>query len=122
MFEVAKRSLLFGSILVLNACASTPVPQLELDRAVAAIATAERANAADLAPVDFRIAGEDLSRARILLAEREHLAAKRRLELTAARAELAASKATSARLRGEVQSKEAAIAKLRRELLGGESL
>lgn len=121
MLDVTQRRMLLACVFGLTACASAPVPQLELDRAKSAIAAAERARAAELAPVDYRIAGEDLNRGRLLIAEREHTQAKRRLELAAARAELAASKAQGARLRGEVQAKEAENAKLRRELLGEEA-
>lgn len=118
MVEVTQRRMLLACVLSLTACASAPVPQLELDRAKSAIAAAERSGAAEMAPVDYRMAGEDLNRGRILIAEREHTQAKRRLELAAARAELAASKAQGARLRGEVQAKEADNTRLRRELLG----
>jgi hypothetical protein len=119
MFELTQRRIAgLGAALCLAACASTPPPQLELERARNAITAAERVGAAELAPVDYRMAGEALDQGRALIEQRENAAAKWRLELAQARAELAASKAEGARLRGQVQAKEADNLRLRRELLG----
>ena len=103
---------------LLGACASAPVPTLELDRARDALARAEKAGAADYAPVDYKMAREGLESGRALITQREHTAAKQALQKAEIRAELAIMKSNSARLRAEVQAKETENANLRRELLG----
>ena len=103
---------------LLLGCASAPVPTLELDRARDALARAENAGAADYAPVDYKMAREDLDAGRALVEERKHSVAKQILQKAEVRAELATAKSNSARLRAEVKAKETENANLRRELLG----
>ena len=102
----------------LVACASAPAPQLELDRARDALARAQKAGAADYAPVDYKMAREALDSGRVLIESREHLEARQMLQKAEVRAELATAKSNGARLRAEVQAKETDNANLRRELLG----
>lgn len=103
---------------LLGACASAPVPTLELDRARDALARAEKAGAADYAPVDYKMAREGVDGGRALIETRDHSVARLVLQKAEVRAELAAAKSTAARLRTEVQQKETENASLRRELLG----
>jgi hypothetical protein len=103
---------------MLAACASAPAPTLELGRARDAVTRAQAAGAADLAPVDYRMAREGLDSGRALIEQREHTAARNALQKAEVRADLAAAKSNAARLRGEVQAKETDNANLRRELLG----
>ena len=103
---------------LLGACASAPVPTLELDRARDALARAEKAGAADYAPVDYKMAREGVDGGRALIETRDHSVARLVLQKAEVRAELAAAKSTAARLRTEVQQKETENANLRRELLG----
>ncbi len=103
---------------LLGACASAPVPTLELDRARDALARAEKAGAADYAPVDYKMAREGVDGGRALIETRDHSVARLVLQKAEVRAELAAVKSTAARLRTEVQQKETENASLRRELLG----
>ena len=103
---------------LLGACASAPVPTLELDRARDALARAEKAGAADYAPVDYKMAREGVDGGRALIETRDHSVARLVLQKAEVRAELAAVKSTAARLRTEVQQKETENANLRRELLG----
>ena len=103
---------------LLGACASAPVPTLELDRARDALARAEKAGAADYEPVDYKMAREGVDGGRALIETRDHSVARLVLQKAEVRAELAAVKSTAARLRTEVQQKETENASLRRELLG----
>jgi hypothetical protein len=109
---------IFVCASLLFACASAPVPQLELDRARDAIARADSADATDYAPVDYKLAREGLEAGRALLENRKNEAARLTLQRAEARAELAVAKSNGARLRAEVQAKEGENANLRRELLG----
>lgn len=104
--------------LGLVACASAPVPSLELQRARDALARAEEAGAPSLAPVDYRMAREGLDGGRALIDTRENAGARLLLQKAEVRAELALAKASAARLRTEVQQKEVENQNLRRELLG----
>jgi len=113
------RAFCVGALaLTLAACASAPVPQLELDRARDAVASAEKAGAGDYAPVDYKLAREGLDAGRALIEARKNSDARLTLQLAQARAELAAAKSAGAQLRSQVQTKEAENANLRRELLG----
>lgn len=104
--------------LALAACASTPPPTVELGRAREALGRAEGAGAGELAPVDYRMARERFDGGRALIDARENAAARESLQKAEVRAELALAKANAARLRNEVQKKEAENQALRRELLG----
>ena len=115
---VIRRLAAVSLILLLGACASAPVPSLELNRARDAVGRAQTAGAADYAPVDYKMAREGLDSGRALITQREHTAAKQALQKAEIRAELATVKSNAARLRAEVQVKETENANLRRELLG----
>ena len=115
---VIRRLAAVSLILLLGACASAPVPSLELNRARDAVGRAQTAGAADYAPVDYKMAREGLDSGRALITQREHTAAKQTLQKAEIRAELATVKSNAARLRAEVQVKETENANLRRELLG----
>jgi|CXWL01.1.fsa_nt_gi hypothetical protein len=105
-------------ILLLSACASAPVPSMELSRAREALEQARADGAADYAPVDYRLAREALDGGRTLIESHDNEDARQRLQLAQARAELASAKSQGARLRAEVADKELANSRLRRELLG----
>lgn len=113
-----RRLGVFSVAVVLGACASAPVPQLELDRARDALARAQTAGAADYAPVDYKMAREALDGGRVLIESREHTEARQMLQKAEVRADLATAKSNAARLRADVQAKETDNANLRRELLG----
>lgn len=113
-----RRLALILAAALLGACASAPAPTVELDRARDALARAERAGAADYAPVDFKMAREGVDGGRALIETRDHSVARMLLQKAEVRAELAATKSAAARLRTEVQRKETENANLRRELLG----
>jgi hypothetical protein len=118
ILRVVTRGALLPALALLTACASVPAPQLELDRARSALAAAEAAGAAESAPVDLRLAREEVDGASSLIAARKNEQAQRLLIIAEARAELASAKSAGARLRAEVQAKEQDNAQLRRELLG----
>ncbi len=115
---VMRRLAVVLLLVLLGACASAPVPSLELSHARDAVARAQSAGAADYAPVDYKMAREGLESGRALITQREHTAAKQALQKAEIRAELAIMKSNAARLRAEVQAKETENANLRRELLG----
>jgi len=115
---VLRRLAVISMAVALVACASAPVPTQELVRARDAVARAQAAGAADYAPVDYKMAREDLDGGRALIDSREHTMARQTLQKAEARAELATAKSNAARLRAEVQAKETDNANLRRELLG----
>jgi hypothetical protein len=121
MLRFVTRRALLSALALLAACASVPAPQRELDRARSALAAAEAAGAAEGAPVDLRLAREEIDHAGLLIAARKHEQAQRLLIIAEARAELARAKSEGARLRAEVQAKEQQNAQLRRELLGAGS-
>jgi hypothetical protein len=118
ILRVVTRGALLPALALLAACASVPAPLLELDRARSALAAAEAAGAAESAPVDLRLAREEVDSASSLIAARKNEQAQRLLIIAEARAELASAKSAGARLRAEVQAKERDNAQLRRELLG----
>lgn len=113
-----RRLALVSLVALLGACASAPVPSMELSRARDALARAQTAGAADYAPVDYKMAREGLDAGRALMNQRENTAARQELQKAEVRAELATMKSNAARLRAEVQVKETENANLRRELLG----
>ncbi len=113
-----RRLALILAAALLGACASAPAPTVELDRARDALARAEKAGAADYAPVDFKMAREGVDGGRALIETRDHSVARMLLQKAEVRAELATTKSAAARLRTEVQRKETENANLRRELLG----
>ena len=115
---VLRRLFLVSIVLFIYACASAPVPTIELDRAREAVARAQNAGASDYAPVDYKMAREGLDGGRVLIDAREHSAARQALQKAEIRADLATAKSNAARLRSEVQNKETENANLRRELLG----
>jgi hypothetical protein len=116
--RAVRPAALLAVTAALAACASVPAPQLELDRARSALSAAEAAGAAESAPVDLRLAREEVDGASTLIAARKNEQAQRLLIIAEARAELASAKSAGARLRAEVQAKEQENAQLRRELLG----
>ena len=54
-----------GAALLAAACASTPNPEGEVDKADLALRKAEEVNAAEVAPLDARIAREKLEKAKL---------------------------------------------------------
>lgn len=106
------------SLALLGGCASAPPPRDALAAAEAALARAEAARAADLAPVDFDFARRQHGAASAAFAERDYELAQRLAVQAELNAELAAAKSRAAAARAEVQRRTGENAGLRRELLG----
>lgn len=106
------------ALFALGGCASTPPPTAELAAAEAALNEAERAEAADFAPVELGFARERLDQARAASEQRDYGVAKTAASQAQVDAELALAKSRAARARAEVQKRSEDNAALRRELLG----
>lgn len=87
------RLLLWGGILLLAACASTPAPNEALQAAELAITNAERARVADFAAPELGTAREKLAAARAAVNEENMVLAERLAEQSRVGAELAIAKA-----------------------------
>lgn len=113
--------------LLLGACASGPLPQLEADAAQLAINKAQASNAEEDAPVELRFAREQLNEAQALLAKQKNAAARNAFERARVHAELADIKARAlqtAQALGRLQREHDALKTQldgAREGLGGEA-
>ncbi|MBK7044303.1 MAG: DUF4398 domain-containing protein [Rhodanobacteraceae bacterium] len=105
-------------LLLLAACASTPMPTGDVDRSALLVEGALAAEAAVYAPVELRFAQERVAQAREALAAGDHKRAARLAAQAAADAELAMARARVAHLRAAADAQAAENAKLRAELLG----
>lgn len=115
------RAALAGTLVAaLGGCASTPPPTAELAAAESALLDAERARAADFAPVELGFARDKLAAAQAASEAREHARARVSAAQALVDAELALAKSRAAQARAEVQRRSAENTALRRELLGEE--
>ena len=105
-------------LLLLAACASTPMPTGDVDRSALLVEGALAAEAAVYALVELRFAQERVAQAREALAAGDHKRAARLAAQAAADAELAMARARVAHLRAAADAQAAENAKLRAELLG----
>jgi hypothetical protein len=106
---------LLGSALALAGCASVPPPEAQLSAADLALRKAEQADAAHHAPLEMRVARDQLEQARLAARDERNLEARRLAESAAVDAELAESKARAARARGAEQEIRQDIESLRAE-------
>jgi hypothetical protein len=83
--------------LALAACASLPPPQGEVANADLALRKAEAVNAAEVAPLDARLAREKLQSAQLAMQKGRHLEARRDAEQAEVDALVASARARSAR-------------------------
>jgi hypothetical protein len=84
-------------LLATAACASTPIPETNMQSARQAIANAERVDAASLAAVELGEARSKLSAAQVAVTEKKMLAAERLADESRAAAELASAKTGAAK-------------------------
>ena len=115
LFRAALAGLLAAAVM---GCASTPPPTAELAAAESAVREAERASAADFAPVELGFARDKLAAAQAASEAREHARAKVAAAQALVDAELALVKSRAAQARAEVQRRSEENSALRRELLG----
>jgi hypothetical protein len=104
-----------GAALLAIGCASVPAPKGEVANADLALRKAEAVNAAEIAPLDARLAREKLERARLELNEENYLEARRLAEEAEVDALVAEAKARSARSQRAAQEIRDQIDALRAE-------
>jgi hypothetical protein len=111
--------LCLGAVQAQSVASSAPPEQI--DRAARAIEAANEAGAPALAPDSLALADAALADARALLAKRKGKEAERQALRAIRYAELSANQARYIGLKEAVEEKTAYNARLRRELLLGES-
>jgi hypothetical protein len=107
-------ALLWAS-LWLGACASVPEPKGEVANADLALRKAEAVNAAEVAPLDARLAREKLESARLALQRERYLEARRDAEQAEVDALVAEARARSARVQAAEQEIRRDLEALRAE-------
>jgi hypothetical protein len=103
-----------GAALLAAACASTPNPEGEVDKADLALRKAEEVNAAEVAPLDARIAREKLEKAKLEMKSEDYASAKRLAEEAEVDALVAEAKARATRAEDEVKKLQAEVDALQR--------
>jgi hypothetical protein len=107
--------VLLAALLCLGACASVPAPQGEVANADLALRKAEAVNAAEVAPLDARLAREKLESARLALQRGRNLEARRDAEQAEVDALVATARARSTRSRALEQELRRDLDALRSE-------
>ena len=97
---------------LLAACASVPAPKGEIANADLALKNAEAVNAAQIDPLDARLARENLEKAKLAMQKDEYEKARRLAETAEVDAMVAESKARSTRAQQRVQELKQDIEKL----------
>lgn len=100
--------LLVSTGLLAAGCASVPEPKAEVSKADLALRKAEAVNAAELAPLDARLAREKLEKAKLAEKDGKNLEARRLAEQAEVDALVAEVKARSERFQRAVGSGSAA--------------
>ena len=103
-----------GAALFAAACASTPNPEGEIDKADLALRKAEGVNAAEVAPLDARIAREKLEKAKLEMKSEDYASAKRLAEEAEVDALVAEAKANATRAEDDVKKLQAEVDALQR--------
>jgi hypothetical protein len=109
-------ALLSLTLLGIAGCATTPPPSEQMAVARTAVADAVSAGAADYASVDLRSAQDELDRANTAMGARDYDRAQRLAESAEADANLAATRARSAKAQRAVAEVKESIRVLREEL------
>jgi len=115
-FSPAAVALLGLTLLGIAGCATTPPPNEQMAVARTAVADAVSAGAADYASVDLRNAQDELDRANTAMGARDYERAQRLAESAEADANLAATRARSAKSQRAVAEVKESIRVLREEL------
>lgn len=105
-------------MLFLSACAGAPPSPEVFDSAERAIASAERAGAEELSPVELRFARERLDLARTAVENRKYEAAMYAIEQSEINSELAIEQSRTALERRRVNERQREIEALREEFSG----
>ena len=104
---------LVGVALFGAACASVPEPKGELANADLALRKSEAVNAAEVAPLDARMAREKLEKARVEMGEEKYQSARRLAQQAEVDALVAEAKARSTRVQNQTQELRDEVEKLR---------
>jgi hypothetical protein len=104
---------LAGVALLAAACASVPEPKGEIANADLALRKAEAVNAAELAPLDVRLAREKLQQAKLDVQKEKYVEARRLAEEAEVDALAAEAKARSARVQTSTQGVREQVDKMR---------
>jgi hypothetical protein len=94
---------LAAAALFATACASMPAPTGEVAKADLALQKAEAVNAAEVDPLDMRLAREKLEKAKLELREENYVKARRLAESAEVDAMVAESKARATRAQQAMQ-------------------
>ena len=104
---------LAGAALLAAACASVPEPKGEVANADLALRKAEAVNAAELAPMDMRLAREKLEQAKLDVQKEKYVDARRLAEEAEVDALAAEAKARSVRVQTSTQGVREQVDKMR---------
>ena len=115
-FRTTLQALVFGCVLVLTACATTPPPTGELATARQSVSRASDADAEQYAPAELARAGELLSQAQASMADGREAEARDLALRATALADLALARSRDAAARAELEQRRAEVADLRQRL------
>jgi Domain of unknown function (DUF4398) len=104
------------SVLLLAACASTPVPSEQMAVSTAAVAGAVAAGAPELAPAEMALARDKMGRANAAIAAKDNDAAMLLLQQAAVDAQVAEAKAEAVKARKASDALQEAARVLREEM------
>lgn len=108
-------------LALLAACASTPPPNDQMQRAQTELKQARQAGASDYDPVDLQFAAGKFRQAQAAMAKKHYGKAAMRAEEAEADAQLAFTKARLAVERQKIQTQTRENARLRKQLLNNDS-
>jgi hypothetical protein len=111
---MSRIAVVAGAALLAAACASTPKPEGEVEKADLALRKAEAVNAAEVAPLDARIAREKLEKAKLQMSSENYSAAARLAEEAEVDALVAEAKARAMRTEEDVKKLRAEVDALHR--------
>jgi len=94
---------LAAAVLLATACASMPAPTGEVAKADQALKSAEAVNAAEIDPLDMRLAREKLEKAKLEMRDENYIKARRLSESAEVDAMVAEAKARSTRAQQALQ-------------------
>jgi uncharacterized protein DUF4398 len=94
---------LAAAVLLATACASMPAPTGEVAKADLALQKAEAVNAAEVDPLDMRLAREKLEKSKLEMREENYIKARRLAESAEADAMVAEAKARATRAQQALQ-------------------
>ncbi len=114
--EKPRRWKLGFCALLLSGCASVPPPIEQMTSAKSAVADAVGVQAAELAPVEMKLAQLKLNEANIAMAAKEYARARRLSEQAELDAVLAGTKARSAKAQRDVAELEQSVRTLQGEI------